>query len=155
MDAATFSVESLEQTNPQRIGGPHGVYKPVCGRDVDRTLSWDHVVGPLLILSTPNGLTFVVKCTRGDLVVKRPGVLSTAIRLDLALGVGRVLSPSCKEHHGEKGTLSLSSVLKFGGPYPQYGWDFPEEIPEEFRKDPGNGLRAFPGIPLTSPKPYN
>ena len=32
----------------------------------------------------------------------------------------------------------------------QYGWDFPEEIPEEFRKDPGNALRAFPGIPLES-----
>ena len=40
------------------------------------------------------------------------------------------------------------------GPHPQYGcaffkpygWDFPEEIPEKFRKDPGNALRAFPGI---------
>ena len=36
------------------------------------------------------------------------------------------------------------------GPYPQYGWDFPEEIPEEIRKDPGNALRAFPGIPVES-----
>ena len=36
------------------------------------------------------------------------------------------------------------------GPHPQYGWDFPEGIPEEFRKDPGNALRAFPGIPLES-----
>ena len=36
------------------------------------------------------------------------------------------------------------------GPYPQYGWDFPEEIPEKFRKDPGNALRAFPGIPVES-----
>ena len=36
------------------------------------------------------------------------------------------------------------------GPYPQYGWDFPEEIPEKFRKDPGNALRAFPGISLES-----
>ena len=36
------------------------------------------------------------------------------------------------------------------GPHPQYGWDFPEEIPEKFRKDPGNALRAFPGIPLKS-----
>ena len=35
-------------------------------------------------------------------------------------------------------------------PYPQYGWDFPEELPEKFRKDPGNALRAFPGIPLDS-----
>ena len=32
------------------------------------------------------------------------------------------------------------------GPYPQYGWDFPEEIPER----PRNALRAFPGIPLES-----
>ena len=37
-----------------------------------------------------------------------------------------------------------------GGPHPQYGWDFPEEIPEKFRKDPGNALRAFPGISLES-----
>ena len=36
------------------------------------------------------------------------------------------------------------------GPYPQYGWDFPEEIPENIRKDPGNALREFPGIPLES-----
>ena len=36
------------------------------------------------------------------------------------------------------------------GQYPQYGWDLPEEIPEKFRKDPGNALRAFPGIPLES-----
>ena len=42
---------------------------------------------------------------------------------------------------------------------PPVCWDFPEEIPEEFRKDPGNALRAFPGIRLKStagiPKPYN
>ena len=35
-------------------------------------------------------------------------------------------------------------------PYPQYSWDFPEEILEEFRKDPGNALRVFPGILLES-----
>ena len=39
---------------------------------------------------------------------------------------------------------------KMFGPHPQYGWDFPEEIPENFRKDPGNALRAFPRIPLES-----
>ena len=33
---------------------------------------------------------------------------------------------------------------------PQYGWHFPEEIAEKFRKDPGNALRAFPGIPVES-----
>ena len=33
---------------------------------------------------------------------------------------------------------------------PRYGWDFPEEIPEKLRKDPGNALRTFPGIPLKS-----
>ena len=48
------------------------------------------------------------------------------------------------------------SVLKLGHT-PKYGWDFPEEI---FRKDPGNALRAFPGIPLEStagnlPNPYS
>ena len=41
-------------------------------------------------------------------------------------------------------------IIKFGGPCPQYGWDFLEEIPEKFRKDPGNALRAFPGISLES-----
>ena len=39
-------------------------------------------------------------------------------------------------------------ILDTFGPYPQYGWDFPAEIPENFRKDPGNALRAFPGISL-------
>ena len=39
---------------------------------------------------------------------------------------------------------------KKAGPYPQYGWHFPEEIPAKFRKDPGNALRAFPGIPVES-----
>ena len=36
------------------------------------------------------------------------------------------------------------------GHTPQYGWDFPEEIPEKIPKDPGNALRAFPGISLKS-----
>ena len=43
--------------------------------------------------------------------------------------------------------LSVTSIV---GPYPQCGWDFPEEIPKKFQKDPGNALRAFPGIPLES-----
>ena len=33
---------------------------------------------------------------------------------------------------------------------PSTAGDFPEAIPEKFRKDPGNALRAFPGIPLES-----
>ena len=46
------------------------------------------------------------------------------------------------------------------GPHPQYGWEFPEEIPEKFRKDPGNALRErfleFPSrVRLGCPKPYN
>ena len=41
-------------------------------------------------------------------------------------------------------------LTRLNGSYPQYGWDFPEEIPEKFRKDPGNALRAFPGISLES-----
>ena len=37
------------------------------------------------------------------------------------------------------------------GTYPQYSWDFPEEIPELFFwKDLRNALRVFPGIPLES-----
>ena len=44
------------------------------------------------------------------------------------------------------------TLLRLGtfGPHPQYGWDFPEEIPEKFQKDPENALRAFPGIPVES-----
>ena len=45
------------------------------------------------------------------------------------------------------------------GPYPQYGWDFPEEIAEKFRKDPGNASERFlefsSRVRLGSPKPYN
>ena len=44
-------------------------------------------------------------------------------------------------------------------PQLQYSWDFPEEIPEKFLKDPRNALRAFLGIPLKStagiPQAYN
>ena len=46
-----------------------------------------------------------------------------------------------------QGSLGFREI---NGPHPQYGWDFPEEIPEKFRKDPGNALRAFPGIPVES-----
>ena len=45
---------------------------------------------------------------------------------------------------------TIVPMPSWGGRYPQYGWDFPEEIPEKFRKDPGNALRAFPGIPFES-----
>ena len=50
-------------------------------------------------------------------------------------------------------------MLQVSGPHAQSGWDFPEEILENFRKHSGNVLRAFPGILLESttgiPKPYN
>ena len=42
------------------------------------------------------------------------------------------------------------------GPYPQYGWDFPEEIPEKFRKDLSERFLEFPSrVRLGYPKPYN
>ena len=65
---------------------------------------------------------------------------------------------------GEKGRKTAKtqteSALGWGfiGPLPQYSLDFPEEIPEEFRKDPGNTFRflEFPSrVRLGSPKPYN
>ena len=44
-------------------------------------------------------------------------------------------------------------------PYPQYGWDFLEEIPEKFRKDPETLSERFLKFPsrvqLGSTKPYN
>ena len=36
------------------------------------------------------------------------------------------------------------------GHTPPPGWDFPEDIPEEFRNFFGNALRAFPEISLES-----
>ena len=51
----------------------------------------------------------------------------------------------------DRNTKTKTETMFFSvGPYPQYGWDFPEEIPEKFRKDPGNALRAFPGILVES-----
>ena len=51
---------------------------------------------------------------------------------------------------------SKTKIYAFG-PYPQYGWDFPEEIPEKFRKDPGNAQSVswnfFSRVRLGSPKP--
>ena len=46
-------------------------------------------------------------------------------------------------------SMSPNTSIAFGPPS-RYGWHFPEEIPEKFRKDPGNALRAFPGIPVES-----
>ena len=47
---------------------------------------------------------------------------------------------------------SPALALVHGWLFPEYRWDFPEEIPEKFWKDPGNALRlrAFPGIPIES-----
>ena len=42
----TFLWEEL--TNPQQIGGPHGVCKAVCWHDVNRPFPRDNEVGPLL-----------------------------------------------------------------------------------------------------------
>ena len=51
----------------------------------------------------------------------------------------------------EHTTFKVASVpiLSSDSPYPSAGI-FPEEIPEKFMKDPGNALRAFPGIPFES-----
>ena len=80
---------------------------------------------------------------------------------------GETITP---KHCKNKGFLILRSrspAPKFKGyelapsrwPYPQYGWDFPEEILEKFWKDPGNALRVFPEFPpkvrLGPPKPYH
>ena len=66
----------------------------------------------------------------------------------------RLVNPSPTPHPmgGCKGLPCNSPLPRedLYGPYPQYGWDFLEEIPVKFRKDPGNALRAFPGIPLVA-----
>ena len=45
------------------------------------------------------------------------------------------------------------------GPYPQYGWHFPEEIPQKFGRTPETSSELFLEFPsrvqLGSPKPYN
>ena len=57
-------------------------------------------------------------------------------------------------HYLRKELLVLTSAEKKSS---GYGWRFPEEIPENFRKDTGNALRAFLEFParvrLGSPKP--
>ena len=45
---------------------------------------------------------------------------------------------------------SMHSALQMKYENAQYGWDFPEGIPEKFGKDPGNAFGAFLGIPLES-----
>ena len=45
--------------------------------------------------------------------------------------------------------LACGSAMTLG-PYPQYGGDFPEEIPEKIREDHGKSLGLFPGILLGS-----
>ena len=36
------------------------------------------------------------------------------------------------------------------GPYPQYAWDFPEEIPEKFRETPWKLSDSKPPVPMKS-----
>ena len=43
-----------------------------------------------------------------------------------------------------------TSIACCMGHAPSTAGTFREEIPEKFRKDPGNALRAFPGTPLES-----
>ena len=69
-----------------------------------------------------------------------------------------VLNCLFRGHFCEKNESFADNFLAFAShafallarPHPQYSWDFPEESPEKFRKDPGNALRAFPGIALES-----
>ena len=87
----------------------------------------------------------------GGLVPNRPlttSVAGTSFRAGVLNNCQGVLKLSL----GKKFTGFFLCIFqeKSCGPYPQYGWHFPEEIPEKFRKDPGNALRAFPGIPVES-----
>ena len=72
-------------------------------------------------------------------------------RLEKTLGPANVVIAK-RRNRGKTPLSPRSNSLDslFSGPHPQYGWDFPEEIPEKFRKDHGNALRAFPRIPLES-----
>ena len=60
--------------------------------------------------------------------------------------LGDFLAPWPKKTFGTP-ARQLSVIV---GPHPQYGWDFPEEIREIFRKEPGNALRAFPPLKSTA-----
>ena len=64
--------------------------------------------------------------------------------------------PSAQKRGEGGGACKISPWI---GPYPQYGWDFPEEIPEKFRKDPGTLSERFlefpSGVRLGCPKPCN
>ena len=63
--------------------------------------------------------------------------------------------------------MQLAQIIRLeqNGPHPQYGWDFPEEIPEKFRKhfrkNSGRNplserFLEFPSrVRLRSPKPHN
>ena len=67
----------------------------------------------------------------------------------------RKSTPKSQQESCQRRKASNSKAVRKGGssfrPCPQYGWDFPDEIPEEFRKEPGNALRAFP---WNSPRQY-
>ena len=64
--------------------------------------------------------------------------------------VGRRPKERCNNMLPRRILERLSSALCRMGHTPSTAGDFPEEFPEKFRKDPGNALRAFPGIPFES-----
>ena len=53
-------------------------------------------------------------------------------------------------------SLGAPPLSIFDGPYPQYGWDFPEEIPGKFWEPPPETLSElfldFPSRVLSAPK---
>ena len=57
----------------------------------------------------------------------------------------RKLTGGPRHKVGEKTFHHLTTNMTFMyGPYAQYSWDFPEEIPERLRKDPGDALWNSP-----------
>ena len=81
------------------------------------------------------------------LTLKFPDQLTTGVNDERQSCQHLSLFSSCGLFWGMSNLLCV--VDRQNGPYPQYGWDFPGEVPEN-RKDPGNALRAFPATSLES-----
>ena len=93
--------------------------------------------------------------TQGFLLKKKAAMPRRRPMQRIMLGTREPFALLALGHRGAQPPWHHLGVVTFG-PYPQYGWHFPNEIPETFRKDPGNALRA--GNPsrvrLGVPKPF-
>ena len=144
-----------ESLDPRFWGAP--IFSPHAQRLGSVKTNWGRGSGGVKSTSLSQNLRETCRdesqCVSAEKESSKQGMWSSQSLRDLSQVVGRTPrdAPVPWPSPRPRQPLPTLELQKFCGPYyPHYGWDFPKENPEKFRKDPGNALRTFPGIPLES-----